>query len=308
MYEFTPVHKAALGFHGYDLESSIHTTDINQTDCGGRAPLHWALVRGVEATVKTLLDHGADCESETHFNKMPLSLSPTKRCTELLLEAGANPRVKTAHSMTALHVQAWLIPEPQHLGCIEALVAAGADINAQDASGRTSLDFAIEEGNEAIAKYLIEHGADLTIYDIRGNNALCWAVRCNRHSTVKLLLCNGQDHLPHLEMNTTFVHLVVESADVKTLRILAGGNLKRRDINVKNKAGLTPAQVGLHRENVDVEWKAAALMEFLRSIDQDSPGSRGPGRSANLEEVRTCRAELDDLHLEVFEDALERQY
>ena len=68
----------------------------------------------------------------------------------------------------------------------------------------------------------------------------------------------------------TFLHLVAESADTKTLKLFLGGSLKRRATNVKNKHSLTPLQVGLARKDVDAEWKAAFL-DFLRAIDKDLP-------------------------------------
>ena len=64
------------------------------------------------------------------------------------------------------------------------------------------------------------------------------------------------------------MHLVADQADIGTLQLLLGSRLKARDINVKNKEGLTPLQVGLKRKNVDAEWRDL-FIQFLRSIDQD---------------------------------------
>lgn len=58
-----------------------------------------------------------------------------RRCVQLLLEAGADPRQAARDGMTPLHAAA----EGGSVACIEALLAAGAVIEAADAAGRTPL-------------------------------------------------------------------------------------------------------------------------------------------------------------------------
>lgn len=68
----------------------------------------------------------------------------------------------------------------------------------------------------------------------------------------------------------SLIHIAAESADINTLRLLTRGGLQRRNINIKNKAGLTPFQVGMQRGVTDAEWKEA-FVDFLQAIDEDMP-------------------------------------
>ena len=306
-YEFSPLHKAVLGFPGYDLESALHTVDVNQVDHEGKKPLYWAAHSANDTALRILLASGADVELSTSAQRLPLSTSCSRECTELLLQAKPNVNAKMRNSLTALHMQAEGEPELERLGCVEALMAAGADIDAKADDGRTSLVTAIEGGNEVIAKYLIEHGADFAICDTWGHNALSWAARGNRHATIELLLRRGQDHLGSLESYKTFIHLVAETADTKALHILASGKLKRRDINIKNKAGLTPTQIGLQRRDVDAEWKVA-FMDFLRTIDQSASSIDDVVHWESGQRESSSTMDLDMLEAEdEFEDAVEVQ-
>ena len=48
---------------------------------------------------------------------------------------------------------------------IRSLLGRGADVNEQDASNRTPLDWASRKGKLEVAKLLIEHGVDVNSQD-----------------------------------------------------------------------------------------------------------------------------------------------
>ena len=49
----------------------------------------------------------------------------------------------------------------QNLDDVKSFIAKGVDINADDGYGNTPLILAAQNGNYAIAKYLIDNGADI---------------------------------------------------------------------------------------------------------------------------------------------------
>jgi cytochrome c len=74
----------------------------------------------------------------------------------LLLEKGANPNA-VFDGNTVLHAAARL----PCLDCLKALVAAGADVNAQSRDAETPLHLARRHGTPEMADYLVAHGVVL---------------------------------------------------------------------------------------------------------------------------------------------------
>lgn len=72
------------------------------------------------------------------------------------------------------------------------LVIAGVDPNARQPNGMTALMSAVFNGQEDVAKALLEKGADVKL-EAAGFNALSLAVEHGDKSMVKLLLAAGAD-------------------------------------------------------------------------------------------------------------------
>lgn len=70
---------------------------------------------------------------------------------------------------------------------IRLLVAAGADLNAQDQKGESALMKAAKQGHAALVALLLAAGANRELRDKRGKTALSKAMK-NRHMDVARLL------------------------------------------------------------------------------------------------------------------------
>jgi uncharacterized protein len=146
---------------------------LNTADAQGSYPLHRAVEKGSDRTVELLLVLGAKPESKDKAGRSPLRLAIDRgaaSCVKVLVGRGAdlysadpsgtsaleavlakggdtlsaafnskNVNEKGPDGKTALHIAADRLLEDQS----ERLLAAGADPNLKDGSGRTALDLAL---------------------------------------------------------------------------------------------------------------------------------------------------------------------
>ncbi|MBQ1960542.1 MAG: ankyrin repeat domain-containing protein, partial [Akkermansia sp.] len=73
------------------------------------------------------------------------------------------------------------------LQAVDALIKAGANVNAQDEDGNTALMDAADEGHTAVVLRLIQAGADVNARDDEGETALRKAIE-ERHADTAALL------------------------------------------------------------------------------------------------------------------------
>ena len=272
IFEFDLLHKATLSLlGGYTVEAAIRAqpSHIDSIDHMGRTALTWAAARGDFEATRTLLENGADCNIMDVLGKTPLSYAVRRsiECTEILLQANADPNTRTGpFNDTLLHQVAHGVSQNnQSMQLMELLIGTGSDVNAVNVYNETAL---LQTSRTDIAKYLLEHGADPDIHSAAGVNALSRATMRNNHALIRFLLRERHDHTRALKTYDTFMHLTAQFADAETLRLLARGGLRPRDTGVKNGAGLTPFQLAFRRRDVDADWRDA-FSDFLSSIDKD---------------------------------------
>jgi ankyrin repeat protein len=112
----------------------------------------------------------------------------TLEAVQLLLEAGADPKLAAAGGITPLHVAA------RDIRKVRLLIDRGGDVNARSAAGATPLMVAsATNGASGAVSLLIEKGARVTDRDSVGATALSAAAVADHGSAVRLLLDAGSD-------------------------------------------------------------------------------------------------------------------
>jgi ankyrin repeat protein len=71
--------------------------------------------------------------------------------------------------------------------CVQALLAAGIDVNAGYAHDATALMWAAADGKDEAVRLLLSRGADPSVRDDRGESALSIAQREKQSATAALL-------------------------------------------------------------------------------------------------------------------------
>ena len=133
----------------------------------GETPLHWSAHNGHEEIVRALLDGGADIEADEIgcYGGKPLHWASEHAPTivRLLLERGANVNGRNVLAGAKFEGVTPLImvaTQPNDCAeCAELLIAAGADMNAVDAKGRSALAWAMERETKQVEAVLRRHGA-----------------------------------------------------------------------------------------------------------------------------------------------------
>lgn len=106
-----------------------------------------------------------------------------------LIMAQTPPTQSEAVSYTGLHAAAY----GGNLDDLRALIAAGADLEAQDGWGRTALHVATYRSDEAAVSILAEAGADMNALDRQAYDIVTIAAVANDPEMVRLALSFGAD-------------------------------------------------------------------------------------------------------------------
>ena len=107
-----------------------------------------------------------------------------KAIIEFLIKNGANINIQDAEGKTSLM---WTSCN-NNIETVKLLIENGADLNKQDNNGKTALMWAILENNSKIVKFLIESNAKLDIQDNNGINAIMYALIKDNKQIINILI------------------------------------------------------------------------------------------------------------------------
>jgi ankyrin repeat protein len=159
----------------------------------GQTALMLAIKTGDLSIVKMLVDAGANVNAvEKVQDQTPLmwAAAATRNAGEmvkLLLSKGANVKARAKYSDWPSQITSEPRAQYRPVGgltpllyaarggcyeCVEALVAAGADVNVPTPEGVTALIIALDNDHNDVAKFLLDHGANPNVWDWWGRTAL----------------------------------------------------------------------------------------------------------------------------------------
>ena len=177
--------------------------DVNVKGEFGGTALHWAADHGFAEIVQLLLDSGADIKATDNTGRTALHWAVTTEIVQLLLKAGAKTDVIDSLGDTPLHCAAYFHCAAYYGSAdnVQALVIAGADVNARNNIGYTALDWAARKGKTEVVKALVIAGADVNATDNDGWTALQFAKYYGHYDKVKNAIKEGKNELIKLHQD-----------------------------------------------------------------------------------------------------------
>lgn len=186
-HRLTPVHNAAAEGHAPVLQLLLDRGgDADAKDEDGATPLYFAAKSGHANAARVLIDRGARVDEPDTQGNTPLVAAANAGCVplvRLLVNAHAKVDAKGKAARTPLF---WATA----VETAEALVEAGAAVQARDQWGNSPLHVAAERGNAPLVEFLLARGADANAMNGKGRTALHWAAD---RQVVEVLLRNGAD-------------------------------------------------------------------------------------------------------------------
>jgi len=122
---------------------------------------------------------------------------------------------------------------------VEALIAAGADVNAVDSDGYAPLHVAAFSGQRSGTRLLLDAGAEIEAKDTYGYTALHLAARTSFLGTRvgQFLISRGADILATGPNGVSVLHLAAEGGDPNLIGLLVE---RGADVNAADDNGCTP--------------------------------------------------------------------
>jgi quinoprotein dehydrogenase-associated probable ABC transporter substrate-binding protein len=183
---WTPLTNAARQRHDKTVDLLIELgADPNKYDGNGITPLAAALMRDHVPSIKALVKHGANLEEPGQDGFRPLALALAEKkyeAAKALMDGGADVSISSGNDgLTPLMLVAaqtgpaegsiFLPGSTRPTDIAKALVAAGADIDAQAENGMTALMIAAANNSAPMIGLLMDAGADPTVKNARGQTA-----------------------------------------------------------------------------------------------------------------------------------------
>ena len=179
--------------------------DVKAVDAFKMTALHAATLGNDTETIRIFLDAGLDVNAVDFPGFTPLMNASSKGNLEivrLLLAKGANVNVvssdgsfqKVKAGTIALGKFTALITAPFHSPeLVNTLLDAGADVNAREVRGMTTLMLAVatDRPNPEVIRALLAKGADVNIKSLAGETALDWARKIGSKPVIDALIKAG---------------------------------------------------------------------------------------------------------------------
>ena len=221
---------------------------------------------------------------------------------EKLIAAGADVNAENRDGVTPLH---WAASQRYHLG-VKALIAASANVNTQSDAGSTPLHWALDRLE--IVLELITAGADVNIRDNSGNTPLhLAAIRRDHYYVVEALIKAGADVNAQNLAGDTPLHCAINSIKLVGNVEISDQELVRilvrsagANKDLTNARGNTASAIALHEINTQLNAHLRGKYQNIHVLLTD------PTFCSHMSpEIELCRA-ISSNNPAILKEALDR--
>ena len=207
-------------------------------------PLHFAIQQRKLASVKKLLDLGADVNAADRRKFTPLHLAiqyRNKNVLNAILAKNPNVNAKNNNGLTPLMMAiSYSIEE----STIKKMMDLKPDLQLTNRQKQTLLHIACQSRRVEIANLLIEQGAKIGVKDQQGGTAFSYALRYGMVETCKKLMEKGATLSDQPDkQGQTLLHQACQSGKIELVDMVIG---QFQEVNIENNWGQTPLLAAIY--------------------------------------------------------------
>ncbi|KAF2893325.1 hypothetical protein ILUMI_12849 [Ignelater luminosus] len=230
VYGELPLHCSIMGGSFGIFRRLLNKDNINANDTSRNTPLHYAVMFKRLEMIDLLLLRGADVNVENLRKSTPLHL----------IAHGSNRKFPYFSACIPEHV---IGTEDKVSEMLDLFISKGININIKNVSGETPLHHSALCGNTEIVCKLISRGADVNAADKIGNTSLHWALHDYPYhmasclDIINVLLSNSANANAQNSKREIPLHIGIKVNDYDIVQKFISYN---SDINAQNVVGNTP--------------------------------------------------------------------
>ncbi|KAG8531785.1 uncharacterized protein KY384_003421 [Bacidia gigantensis] len=234
------------------------------------------------AIVKSLVNHGADLNARDLRQSTALfvaALNDSAAITKILIDSGAALEAMNNEGWRAIH---WALRKIENLN---ALIDAGADIDAVIAGGGTCLHGACNLGLDGTCDLLLDKGASLDVIDNIGRTPLAPAIINEHVHIVSRLLDRGAGlSIPDKNGHSALHHAVFSAT--------------QSDDAIRETLDTSNSETNLENTDVKAAQGTTSIIDPKETMTNDSTKDQeGKALRTAIESARTRRVEIFQLVL-----------
>ncbi len=205
----SPIHDAARKGDVKKIKELLQSDPklVSDKDKDGDTPLHVAAFHGQLAVAQALINAGANVNAKNDYppflpDDLGKEFATNNHQDPVILlhsQAAETTNEMNTQGVTTTELRNGYTPldlaefASNHNKMVQLLVAHGANVNAQAASGATPLFWAVMRDQKDDVKFLLDHGANPNLPDAYGDTILDCALHLGFQSTVEILVDKGAD-------------------------------------------------------------------------------------------------------------------
>jgi excisionase family DNA binding protein len=301
-----PLIEAAYEGNTGQVQSLIEAgANVNEKDAAGRTALMIAANRGHTYVVQLLLERGADATVKDNNGQTAMEAAESRgfqRIVSMLEKFSTSAQPEGSRSLksgAAPRLSLHRAVDDGDFAALKSLIEAGADLNSRSNDEWTPLMLATIKGHTAMIQILLKNGADSNARNRKGWTALMFACSMSDVDNMRILLTEGANVNARDKEGKTALMQAAHENNRESVKVLLEMGA---DVNLEDHTGETALDMARrrgHEEMVEMLRRSGAVSGSAQRI-ASKPGqsvlsSNGVDELFKEGEFERLKKELDGL-------------